>query len=321
MGLVETVYRVKLSKEETTAIAEALRAYDMSAIRIRFRRGVPDEGRVTLYAAAGGKEITVDKWANDKNDDFDAIYAGLVKIADAAKETEQVRTGAYDGGWTPEGFPDGAKIRAARPRRGGGGEMERADVADLIKSLGDADAAVRMKAIDALGRIGPDAKQAAPALLPFLGDPSAEMRGRAVVALGEIGPDAKESIPGLIKALGDTDASVRKCAVLALYGIGPESKDAVAALVKSLEDTDLTVRMNAALALGRMGPGAKDAVPALVKTLGQKEAGLRAVAADALGGIGPEAKGAVGELERLAEKDPQEFVRQYAHDALGKIQK
>ena len=320
-GLVETVYRVKLSPEETTRLAELLRAHDVSAIRIMFRRGVPDEGRVTIYVSAGGKEAVADKWANDKNNDFDAIYAGLVKIADAAKGTEPVRTGAYDGRWTPEGFPDGGKIRAVRRARGGGGETERADVADLIKFLGDADANVRTKAVDALGRIGPDAKQAVPALIKALSDPSADMRGRAAMTLGQMGAAAKESVPALVKALGDTDVSVRRCAVLALYGFGPESKDIVAALVKSLEDPDMTVRMNAALALGRMGPGAKDAVPALIKTLGQKEAGLRAVAADALGGIGPAAKEAVGELQRLAEKDPEAFVRQYAHDALGRIQK
>jgi len=141
-GLMEMLYRVKLSQDETAALAELVRAHDVSSIRMRDRSGVPDEGRPAIYLSADGKEAAVEKWANDKNDDFDAIYASLVKIADAAKETEQVRWGPYQAGWTPEGFPDAAKIHAlaaAQKGRAHGRNAEesgKARVPALIKSLG-----------------------------------------------------------------------------------------------------------------------------------------------------------------------------------------
>jgi HEAT repeat protein len=55
--------------------------------------------------------------------------------------------------------------------------------------------------------------------------------------------------------------------------------------------------------------------------LGDQDAEVRRGAARVLGWIGPEAKEAVPDLERLAEMDPEEFVRKNARDALEKIRK
>ena len=69
-----------------------------------------------------------------------------------------------------------------------------------------------------MGRIGPTAKEAVPALIIALEDESWRVRPRAAQALGEIGSAAKEAVPALITAL--KDRLVRDSAVFALGKIG-----------------------------------------------------------------------------------------------------
>jgi HEAT repeat protein len=61
-------------------------------------------------------------------------------------------------------------------------------LADLIEALSDKDALVRMRAARALGRMGPDAKEAIPALLEAVNHPEPPVRQAAAEALREIGP-------------------------------------------------------------------------------------------------------------------------------------
>jgi HEAT repeat protein len=91
------------------------------------------------------------------------------------------------------------------------------------------------------------------------------------------------------------------------------------ALIHALRNPDAQVREGAAQALGWIGPGVKDAVPALIKALGDPDLDMRWWAAEALGQIGLDAEQAIPELERLTEKDPREWVRKSARDALEKI--
>jgi HEAT repeat protein len=108
-------------------------------------------------------------------------------------------------------------------------------------------------------------------------------------------------------------------ATAALGDIGPEAKAAIPALIKALGDQDVHVRILAANTLGDIGSEANEAVPALIKAPGDPEVLVRRHTAGALSRIGPEAKEALPELERLAEKDPDQSVRQSASEALKKI--
>ncbi|MGF1580940.1 MAG: HEAT repeat domain-containing protein [Gemmataceae bacterium] len=78
-----------------------------------------------------------------------------------------------------------------------------------------------------------------------------------------MGPDAKDALPALVKALDDKELSVRGSVVKALGQIGAEAKDAVPALIKALKDKAKELREKAAYALGEIGPAAKDALPTL----------------------------------------------------------
>ncbi len=77
-----------------------------------------------------------------------------------------------------------------------------------------------------LGKIGLSA------LIAALKDEDKEVRGRAANALGQIGPAAKEAVPALIAALKDEDRLVRLHAAWALGQIGPAAIPALEAAAR-----------------------------------------------------------------------------------------
>ncbi|MDD5015970.1 MAG: GNAT family N-acetyltransferase, partial [Atribacterota bacterium] len=91
-----------------------------------------------------------------------------------------------------------------------------------------------------------------------------EERKFALQALGNIGPDAKEAVPLLINALEDTSSDVRRKAAEALDKFGALTTDLkVKRYIADLRDSD-----SAAIeALGKIGPGAISATTALEQKL------------------------------------------------------
>lgn len=139
-----------------------------------------------------------------------------------------------------------------------------------------------------------------------------QVRMEAVVELGKLGPKAAPAAPAIADRLeSDKDARVRLGAAGALGKIGPDAKAAVPALIGALKDEGFDVASWSATALGKIGPGARDAVPALTKMLGSYRSSHSYTAAVALGDIGPDAKAAVPELLRMVEKN----FHHYAPDA------
>jgi HEAT repeat protein len=84
----------------------------------------------------------------------------------------------------------------------------------------------------------------------------AAIRLRAVKALGERGPEAEAIVPALAGALKDEEAFIRRDAAQSLGKIGPEARPAVAALLVALKDRKPAVRQEAARALQRIDPEA-----------------------------------------------------------------
>ena len=96
-------------------------------------------------------------------------------------------------------------------------EQKNNEIKELIEHLKYKDDSVRWYAAEALGRIGPDAKESVPALIDALKkDKDDYVRGAADEVLGRIGPDAKKAVPALIGALKDKDDEVRGAADEAL---------------------------------------------------------------------------------------------------------
>jgi hypothetical protein len=99
----------------------------------------------------------------------------------------------------------------------------------------------RKSAIWALGRIGPDAKDAVPVLreaLPILGSP--QFRATVAEALGGIGMGARAAVPALAAMVRDQeeDSSVRESAAKAIVKIDPEF-----AAKNAIETAWLSVRL------------------------------------------------------------------------------
>jgi HEAT repeat protein len=197
-------------------------------------------------------------------------------------------------------------------------------VPNLVKALEEESLRPKIAAI--LGRLGPDAKEAAPALAEIVAkDKSPAARREALIALGSIGPFAAGQVPAIAKVLKDEDSKLRAAACYSLGKIGPPAISAKADLLECLKDSDELCNMAAAWALTRVDPncpeGSKKSVPCLVKGLFNPDAHVRFESIASLQLLGPQAKEAVPALKKLAADDPQAAVRVAAGEAVKTVGK
>jgi len=99
----------------------------------------------------------------------------------------------------------------------------------LIRRLRSPDDVKRIHAGLLLGRMGPGAAEAVPALLELLQDASVQNRKLAAWTLGSISRGAVEAVPTLLVAVQDTNEGVRKMVREALDKISPSGTQARAA--------------------------------------------------------------------------------------------
>jgi HEAT repeat protein len=135
----------------------------------------------------------------------------------------------------------------------------------------------------ALAAIGPSA---APFLAKELQAPVLFARNNAVDALGLMHSDAKNAVPQLIVLLQHHDQHLRFLAVRALGRIALEPDLCVPALAASLNDERAEIREIAALSLARFGGNAMRSVPALQKALTDDSQRVQEATAFALREIG-----------------------------------
>lgn len=195
-------------------------------------------------------------------------------------------------------------------------------VAHWVAALADDDPRARWYATYALGRIGPEAKEAVEPLSKIVEDRFGHeyVRGGAAWALGRIGPRAESAVPRLIATLESKPVpvvSVRRTVPVALGQIGPAAKPAAPVLVKLLDDEDRGVRVNAAAALWKIDRHDR-AIPALVNMLRFSTGTGPYKAAVALGSLGPEAEPAAGALIAALRHTNADVPRAAAR-ALGRI--
>ena len=150
-------------------------------------------------------------------------------------------------------------------------------------------------------------------------------RQRAQLALAAVGPEAKDAVPVLIDSLASDDQEVRGTACYALGKMGAGAAEAVPALEKRLEELDGASRTALVWALLQIRPGDQaleaKAVPLLVEALNHEMELARAEAAMCLGGIASAATPEIiAKLKELAEKDPDDRVRDAAGEAAKKLE-
>lgn len=159
-------------------------------------------------------------------------------------------------------------------------------VTALIRALDHPDAPHRSGAAHALGRIGPPARAALPALKTHMvRDEDAYVREIAAVAAGRVGcddPDTVNELRGLMSSGNEAECIAGTQAV---YGLGEVGKSAVPRLIALLKHANPLVREASAEALGKLGWAAKMAIPALLETLADADPRVRGEAQEALEGI------------------------------------
>lgn len=132
------------------------------------------------------------------------------------------------------------------------------------------------------------------AWIKMLNDEDPNRKYAAIQAIGEIGPEAKEAIPILVKTIRETrnrDKRILFACTNALLGMG---KEIVPYMISSLKDDDWQMRRGSAWMLGKLGPNAKDAIPALTEALNDPSEAVRLKAAESLKKI----KGEEGESRK-----------------------
>ena len=143
----------------------------------------------------------------------------------------------------------------------------------LEHGLRHKDANVREHTANAIGMIGPDAKQSARELTKLCVDQEKEVRAAAYRALEKI----KDFSPNtILKLLNHPNPQVAMEAAASVSWLKPASPEAVQPLLEALkreprkndEPSDIAyIRNAAAEALGKIGKGAEAAIPALVELM------------------------------------------------------
>jgi HEAT repeat protein len=205
---------------------------------------------------------------------------------------------------------------------------------------------VRLRAVEALGKMGKDATPAGPDLVVAFTDSDPFVRSVAIRMVGDLAPDVPGAVVGLIQLFPDVeaikalanfkqagaeavpklieltkheDAAVRRQSVRTLGKIGVPAMASLPALI-TLTGTDPVsgVREQSAEAIGDIGPTAAEGIPILVKALKDSDTMVRRDAVRSLGQMGPTAKSVLTEVRALI-KDPEEKVRDAATKAVRLI--
>jgi HEAT repeat protein len=186
-------------------------------------------------------------------------------------------------------------------------------VSGLVKMLQSKTKPDVASAAEALGQIGPDAREAYAPLVKCLGDADHHVRVSAAEALLRIADRKLDLAPvaaALAAMMQDADTPVRLRVAATLRKLGPKAEPAVASLKSWVSDTNLEVRRAAAWALIDIGGGIEEAVPVLAQELKRDKAmgatddwRLRRAAAQTLERLGVKAKAAAPALAAAMEND------------------
>ena len=223
---------------------------------------------------------------------------------------------------------DPAVRKAAINALGNFGPLASEVVPDLIEAL--ADGQLWTPAVEALAKIG---VPAIPHLIQALDNENRGVRAGAAEALGKIGPEAKEAVQKLIEILlkDREDCSVRVAAARALEEIKSESPEVISALIavrKTMEavwgwqcysDQRRELRERFLRSLARLG---LIAVPQIIVALKEeKDASVKSDLAGVLEAIASPAAdpGLVAEIIALISYERDSLVKASLIRALGKM--
>ena len=199
----------------------------------------------------------------------------------------------------------------------------------------------RRRALQALGKIGPAAKEAVPEILEMLKERATS--DAAFDALGEIGPAASEALPALVKLVNNEDSPYRLKSLSTIERIRPSGPAMVKQIVKWMHDPSVSLHaervwnvlgpedipsikvlarsensLERSMAVDKLCDLGQAAMPALIELLKGNDPDVRNRVLRGFGQMGPPAKAAVPAIaEILRDKDWQ--LRSTAAITLGQI--
>ncbi|MDB6038997.1 MAG: repeat-containing protein [Verrucomicrobiales bacterium] len=180
---------------------------------------------------------------------------------------------------------------------------------------------VRSLTTDMLANLGANAAPAVPTLIRALGDDKWIRYNSTSVpyTLGRIGPSAKRAIPAL-KALLQKGPSNRLSSVLeAIWLIDPpEAEFGIPLLEAALKSTEPYESFSAARQLWKMTGDNSQSLPVLLSLLRANDSPWRLHTLRALGEFGPAARSALPAIKMLTE-DPSDEIAEAALETLAKI--
>lgn len=202
------------------------------------------------------------------------------------------------------------------------GPQARSAVPTLLELARTDDPEVRKTVIGALGRIEPAHPEVGALFISALQDNDPEVRATAAEGLERGDVTEATSLNALIESLNDPDSGVRQTSLRVIASAASRNPDltagAMPAFVQALGDSDFLVRLYAAQALASLGPRAMPALGPLQQALNDNHPGVQSWAALALGALGPGAEPARGALEKLL-KHPDKAVTRAARTALEQL--
>lgn len=159
----------------------------------------------------------------------------------------------------------------------------------LVEAVQSGSPAAQIAALDALARLGADARPAIPAVIALKPGDKGTLAAAQARAIAAIVPDAQPAIPVLTALAAHATPSVRVASLHALGSYPAAAEASVPVIVKGLKDPEVTVRLAAVESLAALGPAAKAGVPALDAALADQYGSVTIRAAEALAMIGPDA--------------------------------
>jgi HEAT repeat protein len=177
---------------------------------------------------------------------------------------------------------------------------------------------VQILAAQALGNIGPAAKEAVPALQSMLETPNLELRAYVMLALAQVTGEKDEYVSELSSILLRGDSQERAAAATCLSCKGLRSGHVNVLLIRGMKDTDRYVAAMCQSALVERARWDDSVVDALLGALNESCSQNMIEALETLGAIGEKAERAVPLLERLSQT-ADEATRRFAIESLAKI--
>lgn len=201
------------------------------------------------------------------------------------------------------------KLAALKPSRANSLQLcpqAEGEVRELVGELEADDLDQLTQGIHRLGKLGPDAAAALPALEQLLQHANGHVRVHAALAVCRIDSVSPAALETLTTELKSDDPAVRSFAAAVIAELGPQSGDAMPALVEAMHDPDAYVRLHVAEVLIRYEDHSAEALDVLLKCLEHKDENLRWLAAYSLAELAPQSEEAVHALvESLGDSSPK----------------